>query len=166
MTERKPMRALWLAIILLGSELGLRWGGAGAATTPAAADLPAGEYACLKSRLTYSSIRGPGGPLLMVQYDPSVIGSIALDGHGGYRAFKKSGRYTFDSAHRRFAFVSGPLQGWPAAYRNSRGVPALRLAATKSKTVGEKDHIGEHLCRRRGSKETPKGQAPGNGVSL
>src|SRR5689334_10602238 len=109
MREEKPMRAVLVAVLLLGAEMGIRWSGAAAVYRVPVETPPAGEYACLKSRLSYSPVQGPAGPLLTIQYDPSIIGSITLDGRGGYRAFKKAGRYTFDSMHSAFVFVSGPL---------------------------------------------------------
>ncbi|MDQ3813627.1 MAG: hypothetical protein M3347_06715, partial [Armatimonadota bacterium] len=96
----------------------------------------------------------------IIRYDPSVLGTIKLDGKGGYRAFKKTGRYRFDAARRKFSFVSGPLQGWPVVYEVSRGTPMLRLAATNDGAVGAKTRIGEHVCRCRGDKKFPDSAPP------
>jgi WD40 repeat protein len=122
----------------------------------------AGDYPCLKSRLSFSPVQGPAGPLIIVQYDPSVIGTIVLDGKGGYQAFKKTGHYAFDSASRKFSFVSGPLQGWPVVYEVSGGTPMLRLAPTKDGTVTAKTRTGEHVCRFKGDAKFPDSPPPGD----
>jgi len=120
----------------------------------------AGDYSCLKSRMSFSPVVGPAGPLMIIRYDPSVIGTIKLDGKGGYRSFKKTGRYSFDAARRKFTFVSGPLKGWPVVYEVSKGTPMLRLAATQNGTVKKNTQVGEHVCRCRTSRKFPDSAAP------
>lgn len=112
---------------------------------------PAGDYPCLTSRLGYSAVQGPTGPLMTIQYDPSVLGTLHLDGKGGYRASRSSGRYSFDAATGKFTFVSGGLAGWPVIYEIKKGTPTVRLAATKDKGISAAGKVGDHACRRRGT---------------
>ena len=123
------------------------------ATVPGA---PAGEYSCMKSRMTYSAIKGPGGmPMMVMQYDASVLGTIRLDGKGNYSASKKPGRYVYNAQTRKFAFTSGPLKDWPVVYQVSSGTPKLRLAAVHDGQVGASLKTGEHVCSLRGNRKYP-----------
>lgn len=113
-----------------------------------AATPPAGDYSCLKSRLAFSPVQGPAGPLMLLQYDPSVLGTLKLDGRGQYRTRHSAGRYSYTASTGRFSFVSGPLKGWPVVFEVRKGAPRLRLASTMKGRVGA---VGEHVCRWRGS---------------
>jgi hypothetical protein len=84
---------------------------------------------------------------MTIQYDPSALGILRLDGKGGYRTGKSSGRYSFNRTTGAFAFTSGGLQGWPALFEVERGVPTLRLARSKKEGVGKRTRTGEHVCR-------------------
>ena len=59
---------------------------------------PMGEYVCHTSRLQLSPIQGPFGPIMTVTYGPSVLGTLELDGKGGYTVNGKSGQYRYDSS--------------------------------------------------------------------
>jgi len=116
---------------------------------------PAGDYPCIKSALTYSTMPGPGGPMMQIVYYPSALGTLTVDGKGAYKTYHSGGRYSFNAASGVFAFVSGPLQGWPVAYEVDHGQPMLRLAATKNGSVGADTKIGEHLCRWKSDVKLP-----------
>lgn len=116
---------------------------------------PAGDYPCLNSQLTYSSVPGPGGPMMQIAYYPSALGTLTLDGKGGYKTYHSGGRYSFRAASGVFAFVSGPLANWPVAYEVDRGQPMLRLAASLKGSVGPDTKIGEHLCRWKSDVKLP-----------
>lgn len=116
---------------------------------------PAGDYPCLKSSLTYSTMPGPGGPMMQIAYNVSALGTLTLDGRGGYKTYHSGGRYAFSAASGVFAFISGPLQGWPVAYEVDRGQPMLRLAATKEGRVVKDTKIGEHLCQWKSDVKLP-----------
>jgi hypothetical protein len=163
MKNPKLIITVGAAFLLMMEMRTLSLYGAGAASKRVSGP-PAGDYSCLKSRLSFSPVVGPAGPLMIIRYDPSVIGTIKLDGKGGYRSFKKSGSYSFNAASRKFAFVSGPLKGWPVVYEVSGGTPRLRLAAVKTGTVGASTRTGEHSCRLRGSRKFADSPPPaGNG---
>lgn len=132
-----------------------------AAALPAGRVPPAGDYGCSKTIWGYSGARNiDGSPMMTLQYIPSVLGTLKLDGRGGYLSRKKPGRYRFNSARREFAFVSGPLAGWPVIYEVSSGTPMLRLAATKDDKVVADARIGEHSCRLRSDAKFPDSPPP------
>lgn len=113
---------------------------------------PSGDYGCSKTIWANSFARNSdGSPMMTIQYVPSVLGTIKLDGKGGYSTRKKAGRYSFDAARRQFSFVSGPLANWPVVYEVSSGTAMLRLGAVKEDKVGANSRIGEHTCSLRGS---------------
>lgn len=112
---------------------------------------PQGDYGCMKTIWSTSGASNiDGTPMMSLQYIASVLGTIQLDGKGGYRVNKKAGRYRFDAARRQFAFASGPLANWPVVYEVSSGTAMLRLGATMKEKVGVNSRIGEHSCRLRG----------------
>jgi dipeptidyl aminopeptidase/acylaminoacyl peptidase len=114
----------------------------------------------MSSSLGYSAVSGPAGPLMMLKYNPSVLGTLKLDGKGNYRTARSQGRYSVDAATGRFIFVSGGLKGWPAVYEVVRGTPVVRLARKQDAEVGAKSRVGEHTCRRRGSEKFTDIDAP------
>ncbi len=152
MYKRKFLAAIFSATLLLGAT-GATFLVQAQKQKPAASELPpghvppAGEYACFKSIWsTTGALNMDGTPMMTIQYISSAIGSIEVDGKGGYRVDKKAGRYHFDPARREFAFVTGPLAGWPVVYEVTHGTPRLRLAAKKGEKVTAKSRIGEHDC--------------------
>src|SRR5882672_3018401 len=46
---------------------------------------PMGKYVCLTSRFQFSPIQGPAGPIMTITYDPSVLGTLELDGKSAYK---------------------------------------------------------------------------------
>lgn len=122
---------------------------------------PPGDYACSKTIWANSFARNSDGtPMMTIQFVPSVLGTLHLDGKGGYLSRKKPGRYRFNPAKREFAFVSGPLAGWPVVYEVSSGTAMLRLGATKNEKVGADSRIGEHSCRLLGDAKFPDSPPP------
>lgn len=152
-------RRIAIVISLVGMLLLEAWMALGQALRSAP---PAGDYPCLTSRMTFSSVQGPAGPLMIIAYDPSALGTLHLDGKGAYRTSRsRGGRYAFNRSTGVFTFVSGPLKGWPAAYQVSGGVPTVRLAGNKKNAVGPSARVGEHTCRRRGGGKFTDTAAPG-----
>lgn len=133
-----------------------------AAQRPRPSAVPGGDYPCSSTRYGYSPVSGPAGPLLLVQYSPSALGALKLDGKGAYQTSsgKSRGRYAYNAASGTFAFVSGPLKGWPATYSVSRGTPVVELAPSAAGKVGA---IGSHTCRRKGSEKFADLAAPKEG---
>jgi hypothetical protein len=108
---------------------------------------PMGKYVCHTSRLQLSPIQGPAGPIMTITYGPSVLGTLELDGKGGYRVNGKSGQYRYDSSRSRFAFANGPLEGWPAVFERDKNTPILRLSKAKDQPANLKGPgVGEHSC--------------------
>ena len=107
-------RTIAVSLSLAGALLLGAWTALGQAPRSAP---PAGDYPCLTSRMTFSPVQGPVGPLMIIAYDPSALGTLRLDGKGAYRTSgSRGGRYAFNRTTGAFTFVSGPLKGWPAAY--------------------------------------------------
>ena len=108
---------------------------------------PAGDYDCTKSIWRFAGAQNmDGSPMQTVHDVPSAMGTLQLDGKGLYRKGKKSGRYRFNVAKREFAFVSGPLAGWPVVYEVKGNKPTLRLGATIKDKVVSYERIGENSC--------------------
>ena len=84
---------------------------------------------------------------MTVTYDPSVLGTLELDGKGAYRTSDgKSGQYTYDPK-TGFTFSTGPLKGWPAVFERDKNNFILRLSKTKDERPNAKGPgIGEHSC--------------------
>lgn len=79
------MKHLPLMVISAGTGFLLTFSGGSLIGTAAPKRRPAvkarpvaRDYSCLKSRLAFSPISGPAGPLMLLRYDPSVIGTIAF----------------------------------------------------------------------------------------
>jgi hypothetical protein len=106
-----------------------------------------GKYVCHTSRLQLSPIQGPAGPIMTITYGPSVLGTLELDGEGGYRVNGKSGQYRYDSSRSRFAFANGPLEGWPAVFERGKNTLILRLSKARDQPANVKGPgVGEHSC--------------------
>jgi hypothetical protein len=120
-----------------------------AAPLAAAADgPPAGSYTCMMSRYQQSYMRGSAGPMMIVVYDGSAFGTIAVDGRGGYRQGERREAGAYRAEGGRLIFTSGPLAGWPAIYMDDEGKIVLRLAASKEAGVDPANlRVGEHRCR-------------------
>jgi hypothetical protein len=111
---------------------------------------PAGEYSCLVSSLQMFMGR------LQIQYLPSAIGRLRMDGKNIYQtmASGRSGRYSFNPSSGVIDFTTGPLEGWPTLYwADSAGNKMIRLARSKDATVNpmKGPATGEHRCRLRPS---------------
>src|SRR6267378_7541956 len=101
------------------------------------------------SRFQFSPIQGPAGPIMTITYDPSVLGTLELDGKSAYKMETKgkSGRYPYDSANGRFTFTNGPLEGWPVVFEQGKNTFILRLAKSKDQSPNAKGPgLGEHSC--------------------
>jgi WD40-like Beta Propeller Repeat len=107
----------------------------------------AGDYQCMTSSFTYSPAQGPAGPLLIVQFNPSLLGSITLDGKGNYRVGDNTGTYVYSPASG-FTFTRGSLAGWPAIFDTYDSGLELRLSSSQDEPPSpEGGFVGEHVCQ-------------------
>lgn len=84
--------------------------------TPAIPAPLSGTYACI-TRSYGPPIFGSTFP--SIQYVPSLLGKIVLDGKGGYKVLNKnagSGKYAYSAATQAFAFTTGSLKGMAVKY--------------------------------------------------
>ncbi len=100
----------------------------------------AGDYVCITS--SYNSTLGG---MFSVQYQGSALGTLRLNGQGGYSIGGEQGNYVYGGSG--FTFTKGPLQGWPVIYETYNGGLRLRLAATADKAAATEMAINEHMCR-------------------
>jgi hypothetical protein len=106
-----------------------------------------GEYRCLTSSFTLSPVQGPAGPLLIVQFSPSALGSITLDGKGNYRVGDNTGTYVYSPASG-FTFTRGSLAGWPVIFDTYDAGLELRLSSSQDEPPSANGgSTGEHVCR-------------------
>jgi hypothetical protein len=103
--------------------------------------LPAGTYHCITTRWS------PNQPIVL---EPSILGTITIDGRGSYRVSSSgnSGSYRFGNGS--LAFASGPLGGWPALVETVDGKPRVRLGKARDIPPNPNgSSFGEHRCTLR-----------------
>ena len=101
----------------------------------------AGDYICITS--SYTSTLGQGQ--FSVHYQGSALGTIRLNGQGGYSINGEQGNYVYGGSG--FTFTTGPLQSWPVIYETYSDGVQLRLAATADQAAATEMAINEHMCR-------------------